>query len=313
MATGHWDQAEQIGTRCLEMATGVHGSELMRHTLLADLGVLAACRGDLETARRNAAEVTTWSQARGMKMLLRTAQRIAVRVALAEGDYEAAYQAAIRISPPGQFPRKNIQVGDHMLDMVEALIHTGRLEDARAHVVGAVRLNLAEVSPRVAALTIAMTAMTAPDAEAEDLYRSALDHPGIAEFPFEHTRIALAQGMWLRRVRRYSEARTALESAVESFDRLGARPWADRARAELRASGGASIKQTPGEAVALSAQEYRVAELAAAGRTSKEIAVQLSLSHRTVDSHLAQVFRKLGVTRRAGLSNALRDVEPLEI
>ena len=245
-------------------------------------------------------------------MLLRTAQRIAVRVAFAEGDYEAAYRAAIRISPPGEFPRKNIQVGDHMLDLVEAAVNTGRLEDARAHVAGAVRLNLAEISTRVAALTLAMTAMTAPDTEAEDLYQAAMGHPGIVEFPFDYTRIVLAQGMRLRRMRRYTEARAVLESATEGFDRLGALPWADRARAELRASGGASIKQTPGD-VALSAQEYRVAKLAAAGRTSKEIAVQLSLSHRTVDSHLAQAFRKLGVTRRAGLSNALRDVEPLEI
>ena len=238
-------------------------------------------------------------------MLLRTAQRIAVRLAFAEGDYEAAYQAVIRISPPGQFPRKNIQVGDRMLDMVEALTHTGRLEDARAHVAEAVRLNLAEVSPRVAALTLAMRAMTAPDTEAEDLYQSALSHAGIVEFPFDHTRIALAQGMWLRRMRRYTEARAVLESAAEAFDRLGARPWAERTRAELRASG-ASVKQSLGETVPLSAQEYRIAQLAAAGHTSKEIAENVNLSPRTVDSHLAKAFRKLGITRRAGLGDALR-------
>jgi DNA-binding CsgD family transcriptional regulator len=243
-----------------------------------------------------------------MNMMLRTAQRIAARVAFAEGDYEAAYQALIRISPPGQYPRKNIQVGDHMLDMVEALIHTGRLEDARAHVAEAVRLNLADVSPRVEALTIAMRAMTAPDTEAEDLYRSALSHPGIVEFPFDHTRILLAQGMWLRRMRRITEARAVLESAAAAFDRQGARPWADRTRFELRASG-ASVKQALGETVPLSAQEYRVAQLAAAGLTSKEIAANVNLSSRTVDSHIAKAFRKLGITRRAGLGDALRQYD----
>lgn len=305
MASGHWEQAEQIGAQCLAMADDVHGTELLRQTFMADLGVLAACRGDLETARRNAAEVMAWSEPRAMKMLLRTAQRIALRVAFAEGDYEAAHQAAITISPPTQFPWKNIQVGDHMLDMVEALIHTGRLDDARAHVAEAMRLNLAEVSPRVAALTIAMRAMTAPDAEAEDLYLSALGHPGIVDFPFERTRIALAHGMWLRRTRRYTEARAVLGSAAESFDHLGARPWAERARAELRASG-ASVKQALGEVVPLSAQEHRVAQLAAAGHTSKEIAAKVNLSPRTVDSHLAKAFRKLGITRRAALADALR-------
>ena len=305
MATGHWGQAEQIGVQCLEMAASVNGSELLRHTCLTDLGVLAACRGDLETARRYFTEVMAWSKPRELNMLLRFAQRIAVRVAFAEGDFEAAYQAAIEISPPGQFPRKNIQVGDHMLDLVEALIHTGRLEDARTHVAEAMRLNLGEVSPRVAALTIAMAAMTASDAEAENLYSCAIDHPGILEFPFEHTRIVLAHGMWLRRMRRYTEARSVLSSAAAGFDRLGALPWAQRARAELRASG-ASVKQALGETVRLSAQEYRVAQLAAAGNTSKEIAAKVNISPRTVDSHLANSFRKLGVTRRAGLGDALR-------
>jgi DNA-binding CsgD family transcriptional regulator len=308
MAIGQWEQAAEIGAQCLEMAAGVHGSELLRQTLLADLGVLAASQGDLETARRNAAEVTAWSQPRGMNMLLRTAQRIAVRVAFAEGDYEAAYQAVIRISPPGQFPWKNIQVGDHMLDIVEALTYTGRLKDARAHVAEAVRLNLAEVSPRVEALMLAMTAMTAPDEEAEALYQSAPSHPGIVEFPFERARIVLAHGMWLRRMRRITEARAVLESAAGDFDRLGARPWAERARAELRASG-ASVKQSLGEAIPLSAQEYRIAHLAAAGSTSREIAENVNLSPRTVDSHLAKAFRKLGITRRAGLGDALRQYD----
>ena len=238
-------------------------------------------------------------------MLLRTAQRIAVRVAFAEGDYEAAYQAVIRISPPGQFPWKNIQVGDQMLDMVEALTYTGRLKDARAHVAEAMRLNLAEVSPRVEALLLAIRAMTAHDMEAENLYQVALGHQGIVDFPFEHTRILLAQGMWLRRMRRYTEARAVLDSAAAGFERLGARPWAERARAELRASG-ASVKQSLGETVPLSAQEYRIAQLAAAGSTSKEIAENVNLSPRTVDSHLAKAFRKLGITRRAGLADALR-------
>ena len=304
MASGYWEQAEEVGARCLEMAAGVHGSELMRQTLMADLGVLAACRGDLETARRYATEVTAWSQPRGLNMLLRTAQRIAVRVAFAEGDYEAAYQAAIRISPPGEFPRKYIQVGDQMLDMIEALIHTGRLEDARAHVEEAVRLNLAEVSPRVAALILAMTAMTTPDTEAEELYQSALDHPGLVEFPFERARIALAQGISLRRMRRYNEARVVLGSAAEGFDRIGAWPWAEQTRAELRASG-ATVKQSHGETIPLSAQERRIADLAASGKTNKEIAAQLRLSPRTVDSHLAKAFRKLGISRRAALSQAL--------
>lgn len=165
-------------------------------------------------------------------------------------------------------------------------------------------LNLVAVSPRVALLTVAVSAMTAPDSEAGALYESALTNAGIAEFPFDHARIVLAQGMWLRRVRRYTEARVALGTAAEKFDKLGARPWAERARAELRAAG-ASVKQSLGETVPLSAQERRVAELAASGRSTKEIAAALSLSPRTVDGHLYRLFPKLGVINRAGLREAL--------
>jgi DNA-binding CsgD family transcriptional regulator len=229
-----------------------------------------------------------------------------VRVALAEADYETAYAAATAISPPGQLPRHNIhEVGEYMLDFVEAALHTGHLDEARAIAAEAVRLNLPAVSPRVALLTVAVAAMTAPDSEAGELYQSALTHPDGTEFPFEHARILLAQGMWLRRVRRHTEARAALEVAADDFDRLGARPWAQRARAELRAAG-ASLKQALGEIAPLSAQQRRIADLAAAGQTSKEIAAQVSLSPRTVDSHLYRMFRKLDITTRAGLGDALR-------
>ena len=305
IAAGHWPQAEQVGAACLDMAQQIEGSQLRRHQLLADLGVLAATQGDVDTARRYATEVTAWSETRGLHRLLDGAQRIAVRVGLAEADYESAYHAASAISPHGQWPRHNIhEVGEYMLDFVETALHTGHLDEARALAAETVLLNLAAVSPRVALLTVAVSAMTAPDSEAGDLYQSALTHPGIDEFPFDRARILLAQGMWLRRVRRHTEARNALGLAADDFDHLGARPWAERARAELRAAG-ASVKQSLGETAPLSSQERRVAELAADGKTTKEIAAQLSISARTVDGHLYRLFRKLGITSRAGLSKAL--------
>jgi DNA-binding CsgD family transcriptional regulator len=300
------------------MTTQIECSQLRRHQLLADLGVLAAGRGEVQTAHRYADEVRVWSTQRGLQRLIDGAERIAVRVALAEADYEAAYRAAIRISSPGRWTGHSLHhsceatlyTGEHelaedMFDSVEAALHTGRRDEARALTAEAVLLNLAEVSPRSAALCIAISAMSAPDTDADELYRSALTHPGIAEFPFEYARIALAQGMWLRRARRHTDARAALEVAVDGFDRLGAKPWAARARAELRAAG-ASVKQSLGEIAPLSAQQRRIADLAAAGQSTKEIAAQLSLSPRTVDSHLYRMFRKLGVTTRAGLSDALR-------
>jgi DNA-binding CsgD family transcriptional regulator len=306
IAAGHWSHAEQVGASCLRMARQVASSQLRRHQVLADLGMLAAGRGDAQTAHRYAAEVRAWSMPRGLHRLLDAAERIAVRAALAEADYDTAYRAAIRVSPPGQWPRHNLhEVAEYMLDFVEAAMRSDRIEEARALAEEAARLNLAGVSERVAALTLAIVAMTSPDTDAEELYRAALTHPGMAEYPFDHARILLAQGMWLRRVRRHTEARAALEAAAGRFDDLGAQPWAERARAELRAAG-VSAKRSLGQPDPLSAQQRRIAELAAAGSTTKQIAAELSLSPRTVDSHLYRLFRTLGITRRAGLGEALR-------
>ena len=309
IAAGHWERAEQAGAKYLEMSQQPRGSALVRHELLADLGMLAASRGDLGTARRYAAEVTAWSKPRGLNLLVDSARRIAVRVALAEADYEAAYQSAITISPPGKFPAHNVEVGEDMLDLVTAATLAGHFEEASAHVAEAVRLRIGDFSPRVAALMLAVSAMTARDTEADELYQSALKQPGIAEFPFDRARIVLAQGMWLRRRRHHAEAQAVLRVAADGFDRLGARPWANRARVELRA-GGAAAKQSLNETLMLSPQESRIAHLAATGHTSKEIAERLSISPRTVDAHLAKAYRKLGITNRTALGKALFDSTP---
>ena len=90
--------------------------------------------------------------------------------------------------------------------------------------------------------------------------------------------------------------------------RWAPKPWAARARDELRAAG-ATVKRAAGHAATLSAQERKIAELAAAGQSNKQIAAQLYLSPRTVGAHLYRIFPKLGITSRAGLSMALRALD----
>ncbi|MBM2619362.1 helix-turn-helix transcriptional regulator [Actinoplanes sp. LDG1-06] len=86
---------------------------------------------------------------------------------------------------------------------------------------------------------------------------------------------------------------------------VGASPWRERAENELRATG-LSRPRARNRPPELTAREREIAELAAAGLTSKEIGERLFLSHRTVGSHLYQVFPKLGLRGRAGLRDALQ-------
>jgi DNA-binding CsgD family transcriptional regulator len=107
------------------------------------------------------------------------------------------------------------------------------------------------------------------------------------------------------------DARPRPHDAVAAFDRIGATPWADRARAELRAAGGTPATAPGGSvpaptpdtrAAELTPRQLEIARLAAAGATNREIAGQLFLSQRTVDFHLRRVFAQLGVRSRLELT-----------
>jgi len=144
----------------------------------------------------------------------------------------------------------------------------------------------------------------ATDDEAERLYDIALKSD-LRHQPFDHARLQLAYGGWLRRQRRISESRAPLRAARQVFDALGCNPWGGRARQELRAAGEQSRDRVPAARDRLSAQELQIAQLAATGMTNPEIAQQLYLSPRTVSSHLYRLFPKLGITSRSQLAGAI--------
>ena len=147
--------------------------------------------------------------------------------------------------------------------------------------------------------------MVATDDEAPDLFVQALALPRIEEWPFELARVRLWHGERLRRIRRTREARSQLEAARDGFDRLGARPWSQRATTELAATGATRQRVTGGGTVSLTLQEREIARLAATGLTNRQIATRLYLSPRTVSAHLYRIFPKLGITSRAALRDAL--------
>ncbi|MCX4852454.1 LuxR C-terminal-related transcriptional regulator [Streptomyces canus] len=146
-------------------------------------------------------------------------------------------------------------------------------------------------------------ALLASRADAEKQFRLALDVPGAASRPFHHARTRLLYGEWLRRAGRRIDARTQLAEAAEIFRRLDAAPLPARARAEQELTGQHLRRDSaPARDTLLTAQESRVARLAAQGLTNREIGAQLLISPRTVGHRLANVFPKLGIVSRADLA-----------
>jgi DNA-binding CsgD family transcriptional regulator len=139
---------------------------------------------------------------------------------------------------------------------------------------------------------------------ADRSYLEAIDRLGRDGLRLETARARLLYGEWLRRQQRSREGRDQLRSAYEAFDSMGAEAFAERARVELRASGGSARKRADSRD-GLTAQEALIARLAGDGASNPEIAAQLFLSPATVAYHLRKVFAKLGISSRGQLVSVL--------
>ncbi|MQY20646.1 helix-turn-helix transcriptional regulator [Nocardia macrotermitis] len=305
IGSGEWDEAERTATICRDRAAEL-GYELFVHQSVAYLAQVAALRGRIEEARELLAVAESWARPRGVGILTQLVDAVATSAALGQGDFEAAYLHAIGMTPPGEFAPCVHQAVRGVLDLVEAAVHTGRAAEARRHARAAWDIGLPAISPRLAISTFGALAMTAEtEAEADEMLSLAENHAEARHFPFEIARIRLAYGARVRhRPGGRTRARQFLTPAAESFDRLGARPWAERARRELRATG-LAVRAAEVDPGVLTWQERRIAELAAAGLSNKEIGRELYLSPRTVGTHLYRIFPKLGITSRAALRDAL--------
>ncbi|GAA2094762.1 LuxR family transcriptional regulator [Kitasatospora saccharophila] len=191
-------------------------------------------------------------------------------------------------------------------DLVEAAVRLRRGEECAEPLARFERWAERADRPWARALVDRCHALLAPDEFAEELYRRALARHAEQPRPWEAARTELLYGEWLRRGRRKAEARAPLRSAEQAFRLLGAAPWAERARAELDATGGPAAGSGPVRAVAgLTPQESQIVRLAARGLSNRDIAAQLFLSARTVGHHLYKAYPKLGVGSRADLARVL--------
>ena len=188
-------------------------------------------------------------------------------------------------------------------DAIETLVTLGELARARAYL-EAYEANAGRLgSPwAIAAASRCRGLFEAADGHVDraiDAFETSLSELVRHPYPLERGRTLLCLGAVRRQAQQKKAAREALQQSLAIFEELGARLWAEKARAELRRISG----RAPASAE-LTESERRVAELAAQGRMNREIAAELYMGGSTVEAHLSRVYRKLGV-RRAGLGTHL--------
>ncbi|MEW2573745.1 LuxR family transcriptional regulator [Streptomyces sp. NPDC047070] len=208
------------------------------------------------------------------------------------GDYPAALAAACHAAAHGDL----YVTGLSLPELLEAAVRCGE-RDTAARVLSSLT-DRTEASGTRSGLGIAAYARGLFTGK-EDHYREAVEHLGASPLIPYRARAHLLYGEWLRRENRRREGRQQLRMAYDLLTESGAEAFARRARDELRATG----EQSQRRVGALTSQELHVARLVAAGATSKEVAGALMLSTRTIDAHLRNIFRKLGVTSRRQLKN----------
>ncbi|GGX90039.1 helix-turn-helix transcriptional regulator [Streptomyces minutiscleroticus] len=282
----------------------------------AVLALAASIVDDTTVVAHHAGAALATARSHGLGQAALLAQWAAGRADLARGR---PAEAAARLGRPLRPGPRRGHFAVRMLAMpcyVEAAVLAGQPDDARA-VVGEFALWAAFGADAQAPAQLARCrALLAPPEQAEELYERALVLHAEAGGDFEQARTQLLYGKWLRRHRKPGRAGAQLREALAAFEQCGARIWAEQAHAELRANGAAPAgpqsggPRRPDDALErLTPQQRRIAEYVAEGATNREVALRLSVSTRTVDYHLRNVYTALGIRSRVELTRIVQRTE----
>jgi DNA-binding CsgD family transcriptional regulator len=303
--TGRWDDALDVAAEAADVAEANH-MDIVAASAEVITATVLALRGDSGAARRHADRALATVDPAECGLVAARARRALGVAALADGSYLQAFTQLRQLFSDDGTPLHNYASYLGVADLAAAAVRADRRMEGQDVLERALSPLGGIASPRLEQLTArARGILASPDA-AEAHYGKALADPAGDQWPFERAQLRLDYGEWLRRRRRINDAKPVLTDALETFQRLGARSWAQRAQAELRASG-VAVTGAPAEPDALgelTPQQRQIVRLASDGLTDREIADRLFLSPRTVSSHLYRSFPKLGVASR----HQLRDV-----
>jgi DNA-binding CsgD family transcriptional regulator len=302
--TGDWAAAYAGASEAVRIAEDTGQESLLAYGLVC-LAQVEAARGREDDCRAHTARASELAAVRaGAALAYADAALGLLELGLGRTDAAVGHLTALserlgerRLREPG--------VIQWVPDLVEAQIRAGHAEDAER------TLAEFEAIAREADRTWALAAsarcrgLLAGDEEFEAVFADAVELHERTPTPFELARTQLCLGERLRRARRRADAREPLREALATFERLGATPWAERARRELEATGESVRARDPSAADALTPTELQVALLVGRGATNKEAGAALFLSPKTIETHLGRVYRKVGVRSRTELAHAL--------
>jgi DNA-binding CsgD family transcriptional regulator len=285
-----------------QLASEIGQDEAVIH-YLGILAHAAAIRGDEPVCRSYAERSATGSAARNIRLVGALCTWSLGLLELGLGRPEVALAHFDRLAPGTGTDHPAIRLWSTP-DLVEAAVRAGQPAAARAPLEAFAAWAGNTGVPWALAAAARCRALLADLPAALDEYEQALAHLAADHSPrlFDEARTHLLYGEALRRAKRRSQSRVHLRTALESFERLSATPWAERARTELRASGETARSRAPGVQAQLTPQERQIATYAGQGASNPEIAAALFLSRRTVEYHLRKVFTKLGIASRNELT-----------
>lgn len=300
MLVGRWGAGMATAEETSRMAEDTGQMELAAHAVVWQ-GLVAAWRGEQEECQRLTERARAITLRHPMVFV-----EDAVR--WVDGVLELGFGRAPKASTHLRAIVHPVIMNAASLDGVEAAILAGDLEETERWMAWLVEAaTLSDTGWARARLAHGRALLAGDHVEAERLFVMALFEHSQGDRSFERARTDLAFGSFLRRQRRRVDARSHLRSALTTFDELGAVPWADRAQAELRASGETARRREANTTFDLTPQEIQVATFVIEGMTNREVAAQMFLSPRTIDYHLRSVFTKLGIKSRTELANRLAE------
>ncbi len=302
--SGRWDEAREAADEADDLAIARQMGIVAASAHLITGTVLAA-RGDPAQARDRIGRALAVSTEHSRSVVARARHALGV-TALAEGDYRTAYAQLRQLFTDHGAPLHYHVSYLGIADLAAAAVRADRRAEGRELLTRIQAIPGWALSPRLDQLLGRALGILAEPPGPEIHFAKTLSDPAGEQWPFERAQLCLDFGEWLRRQRRINEAKPVLTAALATFQRLCARPWAQRAEAELRACG-VPIARPPATAqtlAQLTPQQREIVQLAAHGCTNRQIGDRLFLSPRTVASHLYRCYPKLGIASR----NQLRDL-----